>query len=112
MSDNNFSTLDRLMEFGMGMGMAQQMVNMMNQSMQTMQIPATAMPVQPKETKWYIAINGKASGPFTENVIKKLLLEKRITKETLVWCAGMSEWQKIECTPSVLKLFLQLPPSL
>lgn len=112
MSDNNFSTLDRLLEFGIGMGMAQQMVNLMNQSMQAMRIPTTAMPVQPKETEWYIAINSKASGPFAENEIKKLLLEKRITKDTLVWCTGMSDWQKIECTPSILKLFLQLPPTL
>ena len=104
MCDNNLSTLDRLMEFGMGMGLAQQMVNMMNQSMQTMQIPASSMPVQPKETEWFIA--------FSENEMKKMLLDKKITKDTLVWCAGMLEWQKIENTPSALKLLLQLPPAL
>ena len=112
MCDNNLSTLDRLMEFGMGMGLAQQMVNMMNQSMQTMQIPASSMPVQPKGTEWFIALNGQASGPFSENEMKKMLLDKKITKDTLVWCAGMLEWQKIENTPSALKLLLQLPPAL
>ena len=112
MNENNFSTLDRLMEFGLGMGMAQQMVNMMNQTMQTMQIPESAKPVQPKSTEWYVAINEKATGPFSENEMKGLLLEKKVTKETLVWCAGMSEWQKAECTPNILKLILQLPPEL
>lgn len=110
--DNNFSTLDRLMEFGLGMGMAQQMVNMMNQAMQTMQIPETAKPVHPKAIEWYVAIGEKVSGPFTENEMKCLLLEKKVTKDSLVWCAGMPEWQKAECTPGVLKLFLQLPPAL
>lgn len=112
MNDNNFSTLDKLMEFGLGMGMAQQMISMMNQTMQTMQIPETAKPVQPKAVEWYVAVNEKASGPFSENEIKGLLLEKKVTKETLVWCAGMSEWQKAESTPSILKLFIQLPPAL
>ena len=112
MNENNFTTLDRLMEFGLGMGMAQQMVNMMNQTMQTMQVPETAKPVQPKAVEWYIAANDKASGPFTESEMKNLLLEKKVTMETLVWCAGMSEWQKAESTPSILKLILQLPPAL
>lgn len=112
MNDNNFSSLDRLMEFGLGMGMAQQMVNVMNQTMQTMQIPETAKPAQPKPTEWYIALNEKASGPFTENEMKGLLLDKKITKETLVWCAGMPEWQKAEITPNILKLIMQLPPAL
>lgn len=112
MNDNNFSSLDRLMEFGLGMGMAQQMVNVMNQTMQTMQIPETAKPAQPKPTEWYIALNEKASGPFTENEMKGLLLDKKITKETLVWCAGMPEWQKAENTPDILKLIMQLPPAL
>lgn len=112
MSDNDFTSLDRLMEFGIGMGLAQQMVNMMNQSMQNMQIPSTAMPVQPKEPEWYIAVNGEPSGPFLENEFKKMLLEKKVTKDTLVWYVGMPQWQKVENTPSALKLILQLPPAL
>lgn len=31
MDDNSFSSIDRLMEFGMSMGIAQQMINTMNQ---------------------------------------------------------------------------------
>ena len=112
MNDNNFSNLDRLIEFGLGLGMAHQMINVMNQTMQTMQIPETAKPVQPSPVEWYIAVNEKASGPFSENEIKRLLLEKKMNKETLVWFAGMSEWQKAENTPNILKLFLQLPPTL
>ena len=112
MNENNFPTLDRLMEFGLGMGMAQQMVNIMNQTMQTMQIPESAKPIQPKTVEWYVAVNEKASGPFSESEMKGLLLEKKVTKETLVWCAGMSEWQTAESTPNILKLILQLPPAL
>lgn len=112
MNDNNFSTLDRLMEFGLGMGMAQQMTQMMNQTMQNMQLPESARPVRPKETEWYVALEGKATGPYTENEIKSLLLEKKVNKDTLVWCASMPEWMKVEDTPQILKLIVQLPPAL
>ena len=112
MNDNNFSTLDRLMEFGLGMGMAQQMVTMMNQTMQTMQIPGNAQPVQPKPTEWYVAVNGKATGPYNETEVKKLLLGKLVTKDSMVWCAGMIGWQTIESTPQILKLIVDLPPEL
>lgn len=112
MNDSNFPTLDRLMEFGLGMGLAQQMTQMMNQTMQTMQLPEASRPVQQKPKEWYVALDGKAYGPYFENDIKALLLEKKIDKETLVWCFGMTEWTKIENTPQILKLVIQLPPSL
>lgn len=112
MDENYFPTLDRLMEFGLGMGMAQQMVNMMNQTMQTMQIPGNALPMQPKPIEWYVAVEGKACGPYGETEIKKLLLENKLTKDSLVWCAGMTEWQVIERTPQILKLIVDLPPAL
>lgn len=112
MNDSNFSVLDRLMEFGLSMGIAQQMISTMNQTMQAMQIPETAKPVPPKLTEWYAAIDGKATGPFSEQEMKNLLLERKVTKESLVWCAGMLDWQTAEHTPGLLKLLLQLPPSL
>lgn len=104
--------MDRLMEFGLGMSMAQQMVGLMNQAMLSMQIPESAMPIRSKTIEWYVALNGKACGPYSENEVKALLLEKKVTKTTLVWCVGMKEWQTVESTPDVLKLILQLPPTL
>lgn len=112
MNESNFPTLDRLMEFGLGMGMAQQMINMMNQTMQTVQMPASAMPTQPKPVEWYVAVNEKATGPYTEEQVKTLLLDKQITKDSLVWCAGMAQWQTAENTPNFLKIITQLPPAL
>ena len=36
MNNDNFLSLDRLVKFGLGMSMARQMVNVMNESMQNM----------------------------------------------------------------------------
>lgn len=112
MDDNNFYAMDRLMEFGLSMGMANQMVNMMNQTMQNVQIPETAKPITSKSVEWYVVLDGKANGPFTEEKMKGLLLDKRISKDTLVWCAGMSAWQPVKNTIEIHKLILQLPPNL
>ena len=38
---NSFSTIDHLVEFGMGMAIAQQMVSTMNHCIGNMQIPGT-----------------------------------------------------------------------
>ena len=112
MNDSNFPTLDRLIEFGLGMSMAQQMINVMNQTMKTMLIPENALPVQPRQIEWYVAFNRKATGPYNEAEIKKMLIEKLVTKDSLVWCTGMAEWQTIESTPQILKLIVDLPPTL
>ena len=39
MNDDNFFSIERLVEFGLGMGIAQQMVNSMNQAMKNVHIP-------------------------------------------------------------------------
>ena len=43
MTEDSFFSIDRLVEFGMGLTMAQQMIKMMNESMQNMYIPVTQM---------------------------------------------------------------------
>ena len=49
MDENSFYSVDRLVEFGLGMAMAQQMVQMMNQTMQSMYVPGSiqSMPQRP-----------------------------------------------------------------
>ena len=41
MDNNSIFSIDRLVEFGLGMGLAQQMVGMMNQYMQSMYVPGS-----------------------------------------------------------------------
>ena len=49
MSDNRdygFYSMDRLIEFGLGMTMARQMMKVMNESMEGMQTPTAPKPLQ------------------------------------------------------------------
>ncbi len=121
MDDNYFFSVDRLVEFGMSMAIAQQMVQTMNKTMQNMYIPGTMNPMpqhsQPAPMQqslpqiFYAFIGGNTAGPLSEAEVIKLIASKQITKDTYVWKPGMSEWQTVENTPDVLKLVLLAPPA-
>ena len=67
MDDESFFSINRLVEFGMGVEIAQQMVKTMNESMTTMHIPGAMNQVQsPSPQFYYVIINGLQAGPFTE----------------------------------------------
>ena len=66
MNDNSFYSIDRLVEFGMGMAMAQQMVKVMNETMQTMYVPGAPNTVSaPQPITLYGAISGQQIGPIS-----------------------------------------------
>ena len=113
MDNNDFFSLDRLLEFGIGMGMAQQMINVMNQSMKSMYIPGSiqSMP-QPMANFFYVAIDGHQAGPLSESELLELIRDKIVSKNTLAWMPGMATWQPIEQVPAILKLIALTPPPL
>jgi len=113
MDNNDFFSLDRLLEFGLGMGMAQQMINMMNQSMKSMYIPGSiqSMP-QPIANIYYVAIDGQQTGPLSESELMEFIRDKKVSKDTLAWMPGMATWQPIEQVPAILKLIALTPPPL
>ena len=113
MDNNDFFSLDRLLEFGLGIGMAQQMINTMNQSMKSMYIPGSiqSMP-QPITSMYYVAIDGQQIGPLNESELMGLIREKKVSKDTLSWMPGMTTWLPIEKVPAILKLIALTPPPL
>ena len=111
MNDESFYSIDRLVEFGMGMAMAQQMVGMMNQTMRQMYVPGCiqSMPAVQSVT-FYVAINGRQVGPISESEFTQLVKTKQVTKDTLAWMPGMLAWKPIEQIPSILKVIAVAPP--
>ena len=64
MDDSSFFSINRLVEFGMGMAVAQQMVKTMNESMTNMHVPGAMNPMEkPKEKFFYAMLEGKQAGP-------------------------------------------------
>ena len=113
MDNSSFFSIDRLIEFGLGMGIARQMVGMMNQSMQSMYVPGSiqSMPTSIAQT-YFVAINGQQVGPLNDTELSQLISQKKVTKDTLAWIPGMTGWKPIEQVPAILKLVALTPPPL
>ena len=111
MDNDSFFSIDRLVEFGMGMAMAQQMVGMMNQTMRQMYVPGSiqTMPAAQPVT-FYVTINGQPVGPISESEFTQMVTNKQITKDTLAWMPGMLSWKPIELIPAILKVIAVAPP--
>lgn len=114
MDNNNFFSIDRLVEFGLGMAMARQMVNVMNESIQTMYIPGSiqSMPAPQQTSNIYAAIDGRSVGPMTEQEFASMVSAGKVTKDSLVWHPGMNGWLPLEQVPSILKIVAMAPPPL
>ena len=117
MSDeNSFYSIDRLVEFGMGMAVAQQMVGVMNQTMQSMHIPGAGNPMRPPAPPsapvYYAMLDGKQAGPFSETEMARLVNDKKLSKSTYIWHTGLAEWKTAENVPEIVRLAALAPPPL
>lgn len=111
MNDDSFFSIDRLVEFGMGMAVAQQMVQTMNNAITNMHVPGTMTPMQSAPQQFYYAmIEGRQAGPFSEQELSRLIQEKKISKETYIWKPGLPKWERVENLSEVLKLVALAPP--
>lgn len=113
MNENSFYSIDRLIEFGMGMAMAQQMIGMMNETMKIMYVPGSPsnmMSTTPFSI--YVGINNQTIGPLDEKDFAKLAADKKIDCSTLVWMPGMTCWKPIEQVPNALRIIALTPPPL
>lgn len=113
MDNQSFFSINRLIEFGLGMGIAQQMVNMMNQYMHQMYVPGSiqSMP-KPMPQIYYVAIDGQQTGPLNDSELSQLISQKKVNKDTLAWVPGMMDWKPIEQIPAILKVVALTPPPL
>lgn len=111
MNNDSFFSIDRLVEFGMGMAVAQQMVQTMNQTMQNMHVPGAGNPIPaPQTLLFYAIIDGKQAGPFSEAEISNLITNKTISKDTYLWKPGMPNWLIAEQIPEIIRLAALTPP--
>ena len=113
MDDQSCFYIDRLVDFGLGMGVANQMVGIMNQYMRTMDIPGSIQQLQRTVSPiYYVVLDGKSIGPLNDGEMASLIAQKKVTKDTLAWMPGMMGWQPIEKVPAILKIVALAPPPL
>ncbi len=110
MNEDSFFSINRLVEFGMGMAVAQQMVNSMNSALTNMHVPGSMNPIQSTPQFYYVLLEGNQAGPFSEQELSRLIAEKTVVNETYIWKPGLPKWEIAEKLPEILKLVALAPP--
>jgi len=89
---------------GMGLAMAQQMASQLQPA------PAREAPPAPPTLSYYLAEQGRRHGPYDENTLRAMIAQGRVTRASLIWSAGMSDWAAAGESPATAGLFAQTPP--
>ncbi len=105
MDDHSFSSIDRLMEFGMSIAVAQQMMQTMNHTMANMPIAGSGTPmIPPPSQQYYVIVNETQNGPLREEELQKLIQSGFVSEESLVWRPGINAWMMARNIPEVNKI--------
>ena len=120
MNETNFYSLDRLVEFGLSMAFATQMIEVMNQSLMTMQTPRAnilwpgGLPHldTPHTDNIYVILNSEKLGPLSGREFASLVTRNEVTKNTKAWIPGLLAWKEVQEIPSLLKIIALTPPPL
>ncbi len=90
---------------GMAIGqtVGQGMASLIGNSINTV----TQIPVQnfTKSNVYNVAVNGVSTGPFAFDALREMSRTGQFTKQSLVWCAGMQDWQSAESVSELAVLF-------
>jgi membrane protease subunit (stomatin/prohibitin family) len=99
---------------GLGMGMA--MAQPIGQALAGQQPAASATagtpPPIPGAATYFVAIEGKQTGPFDMQTLASQASSGRLTQQTLVWTQGMAQWTPAGQVPALAGVFVNVPPPL
>ena len=59
---------------------------------------------------FHVAVNGQATGPFDMNTLSQMANAGTLTKDSLVWKAGMPQWAKADTVAELQNLFANTMP--
>ena len=93
---------------GMGMAMAQPIGRAL--SGQDAQGPSETPPPVPGAETYFVAIDGKQTGPFDMQTLLSQASMGRLTPESLVWTRGMTQWTPAGQVSGLAPLFVNVPP--
>lgn len=106
------------MEFGLGMGIATQMMNTMNTALARTATPGVGLnpgvqkapEVQqaqnPADRSYYIVKDERLAGPLTEKELAELVAKGVVGYDTFCWYTGLPAWKLAKDIPEVNKLLL------
>jgi membrane protease subunit (stomatin/prohibitin family) len=99
---------------GIGIGMA--MANPINQAMSGQNMAGAggpgggAPPPVPGAVMYFVAVDGKQTGPFDAQTLASQASMGRLTAQSLVWSQGMAQWSPAGQVPALAEIFSKIPP--
>lgn len=66
-------------------------------------------PPMPQAVTFHVFINGTQAGPYDMNILSQMAQMGQLSRETLVWRAGMAQWAKAGDCPELAPLFAAPP---
>jgi len=93
-------------------GAAGQMLGQSMQQQQQMAQAPAAPPPLPQAASFHVAIGGQQAGPYDMATLQQYVQSGQITRDTLVWKAGMATWTKAGEVADLSSLFGAVPPPL
>ncbi len=103
-----FNPVSMMAGMAVGSAVGKNIVDVLDQSTHTKESVQNIPPNIPI-TKYYVAKDGKPTGPFDVTTLKSMISSGDFESESLVWKEGMSEWQKANLQSELIQLF---PPKL
>jgi hypothetical protein len=67
-------------------------------------------PPIPGSATFFVAVGGQRSGPFDLPALVQQANVGRVTRETLVWTAGMSQWTPAGQVAALAEVLASVPP--
>lgn len=74
--------------------------------------PAATPPPLPGAVQVHVAINNQQAGPFDMPTLQRMAQSGQLTRDTLVWKAGMAQWSAASTVVELAPVFASVPPPL
>ncbi|HEY9257285.1 SPFH domain-containing protein [Chitinophaga sp.] len=98
---------------GMGAAMMGQVGNIFqNNNQQQANAGGGAPPPLPTAAPFFVAVDGKQSGPFDSDQLRQLAAAGSLNAQTLVWKTGMAAWSAAATVPELAPVLATVPPPL
>lgn len=95
---------------GMGFGMGNQIMGAFNQQNLQNQNTNVVPPPVPGAIDYFVAVNGQQTGPFNAQLLAAKIQSGEVTRDSMLWKAGMAGWAKADTLPELSQYFNLVPP--
>lgn len=111
MSDGgNMNPAAMMASIAVGGAIGQNIAGTMNGMMGGAAMPMQPVPPPIPAAGYFAAVNGQATGPYNIAALMQMAAAGILTKNSLVWKQGMSEWQEAGTVQEIQSIFAGMPP--